>query len=90
MTGCCYEANDTDRSGAGDETTRSDHVGAMAKEITWYQAAAIIDISCRQMRRWKGYIAPAISFLPKSWRSGGGKALNAGGAGAENGAASSR
>ena len=28
---------------------------AMAKEITWYQAAEIIGISCRQMRRWKGY-----------------------------------
>lgn len=28
---------------------------AMAKEITWYQAAEIIGISCRQLRRWKGY-----------------------------------
>ena len=27
---------------------------AMAKKITWYQAAEIIGISCRQMSRWKG------------------------------------
>jgi len=26
---------------------------AMSKEITWWQAAEIIGISCRQMRRWK-------------------------------------
>jgi transposase len=26
---------------------------AMSKEITWFQAAKIIGISCRQMRRWK-------------------------------------
>jgi transposase len=26
---------------------------AMSKEITWYQAAEIIGVSCRQMRRWK-------------------------------------
>ena len=26
---------------------------AMSKEITWFQAAEIIGISCRQMRRWK-------------------------------------
>ena len=25
---------------------------AMAKRITWWQAAEIIGISCRQMRRW--------------------------------------
>src|SRR5256885_16695372 len=27
---------------------------AMAKRITWWQAAEIIGISCRQMRRWQG------------------------------------
>src|SRR5260370_37534149 len=27
---------------------------AMAKKITWWQAAAIIGISDRQMRRWRG------------------------------------
>src|SRR5260370_36449233 len=27
---------------------------AMAKRITWWQAAEIIGISCRQMRRWAG------------------------------------
>ena len=26
---------------------------AMAKKITWWQAAEIIGISCRQMRRWR-------------------------------------
>src|SRR5215213_3675489 len=26
---------------------------AMARKITWYEAAEIIGISCRQMRRWK-------------------------------------
>jgi transposase len=26
---------------------------AMAKRITWFQAAEILNISCRQMRRWK-------------------------------------
>src|SRR5467141_1660708 len=26
---------------------------AMAKRITWYQAAEILGISCRQMQRWK-------------------------------------
>ena len=26
---------------------------AMAKRITWWQAAEIIGISCRQMRRWQ-------------------------------------
>ena len=26
---------------------------AMAKRITWYQAAEILGISCRQMHRWK-------------------------------------
>src|SRR5436190_3126157 len=26
---------------------------AMAKRITWYQAAEILGISCRQMLRWK-------------------------------------
>ena len=26
---------------------------AMSKEITWYQAAEIVGISCRQMQRWK-------------------------------------
>jgi hypothetical protein len=25
---------------------------AMAKRITWYQAAEILGISCRQMQRW--------------------------------------
>ena len=26
---------------------------AMAKRITWFQAAEILGISCRQMQRWK-------------------------------------
>ena len=26
---------------------------AMAKRITWYQAAEILGISCRQMQRWQ-------------------------------------
>jgi len=26
---------------------------AMAKRITWYQAAEILGISCRQVQRWK-------------------------------------
>ena len=34
------------RSGAGDESTRSDYA-AMSGEIAWFQAAEIIGISCR-------------------------------------------
>src|SRR5438132_2639211 len=41
------------RDGAGDESTGSDFAGAMAKRITWWQAAEIIGISDRQMRRWR-------------------------------------
>src|SRR5260370_40900508 len=41
------------RSGAGDESTGSDFLRAMAKRITWWQAAEIIGISDRQMRRWR-------------------------------------
>src|SRR6266403_1251719 len=39
------------RDGADDEGTGSDF-RAMAKKITWWQAAEIIGISDRQMRRW--------------------------------------
>jgi len=40
------------RDGAGNESTRS-HLTAMAKKITWWQAAEIMGISDRQMRRWR-------------------------------------
>src|SRR5208337_4263851 len=40
-----------DRLGAGDESPRGDFAGD--KEITWWQAAEIIGISDRSMRRWK-------------------------------------
>src|SRR5260370_25933829 len=40
-------------SGAGDESPGSDFLRAMAKRITWWQAAEIIGISDRQMRRWR-------------------------------------
>ena len=39
------------RDGADDEGTGSDFAGP-AKKITWWQAAEIIGISDRQMRRW--------------------------------------
>src|ERR1700758_2235970 len=52
MTGCGHEAAEPGRSGAGDETTGR-NVTMMAKRITWYQAAEILGISCRQMQRWK-------------------------------------
>ena len=39
------------RDGAGNESTGSDLAGH-AKKITWWQAAEIIGISDRQMRRW--------------------------------------
>ena len=32
---------------------------AMAKKITWWQAAEIIGISDRQMRRWQGALRGA-------------------------------
>ena len=47
-----YEALLAGRSGADDESTRSNHAGH-GRKITWYEAAEIIGISCRQMRRWK-------------------------------------
>ena len=40
------------RRGAGDEGTGSDF-RAMAKRITWWQAAEILGITDRQMRRWR-------------------------------------
>src|SRR5438445_4735885 len=40
------------RDGAGDESTGSD-LRAMARKITWWQAAEIIGISDRHMRRWR-------------------------------------
>jgi hypothetical protein len=52
---------------------------AMAKRITWFQAAEILGISCRQMQRWhtrfehEGYGGPlhkAFSFkMLKEFRS---------------------
>jgi len=47
-----HEALLRGRSGADDESTRV-IMRAMARKITWYEAAEIIGISCRQMRRWK-------------------------------------
>ena len=52
MTGCSHEADERSRSGAGDETTGR-MLRAMAKQISWFQAAEILGISCRQMQRWK-------------------------------------
>ena len=40
------------RSGAGDESAGSDFAG-MAKKITWWQAAEILGLSDRSMRRWR-------------------------------------
>jgi hypothetical protein len=40
------------RLGADDENSRG-HFAGDAKEITWWQAAEIIGISDRSMRRWK-------------------------------------
>jgi transposase len=42
----------SDRRGAGDEGAGSDFAG-VAKRITWWQAAEIIGISDRHMRRWR-------------------------------------
>ena len=48
---------------------------AMAKRITWFQAAEILGISCRQMQRWKTRFEhegmrdcsiAAAAFLPRS------------------------
>ena len=48
---------------------------AMAKKITWYQAAEILGISCRQMQRWKtrfhhegyeGLFDGGAEYLPRS------------------------
>src|ERR1700688_2964104 len=40
------------RDGAGNESTGSDFAGA-GEEVTWWQAAEIIGISDRHMRRWR-------------------------------------
>ena len=48
MPGRGNEAEHRGRLGAGEVMLR-----AMAKRITWWQAAEIIGISCRQMRRWQ-------------------------------------
>ena len=42
-----------DRDGAGDESTGSDVTGD-GKKITWWQAAEILGISDRHMRRIRG------------------------------------
>jgi hypothetical protein len=45
------------RDGGGDESAGSDI--AMAKKIKWWQAAEIIGISDRQIRRRRGRYQPA-------------------------------
>jgi hypothetical protein len=39
---------------------------AMAKKITWWQAAEIIGISDRQMRRW--HTSAAVRSSTRNWR----------------------
>ena len=47
---------------------------AMGKRITWWQAAEILGISDRQMRRWKrryeeqGYDGLYVSCFSRKWR----------------------
>jgi hypothetical protein len=52
MTRCGHVATERSRSGAGDETTGR-HVAGDGQTDHLVQAAEILNISCRQMQRWK-------------------------------------
>ena len=52
MTRCGHEADERSRRGAAMKL-QDFMLQAMAKRITWFEAAEIIGISCRQMQRWK-------------------------------------
>src|SRR6266404_976163 len=52
MTGCCHEATEEGRSGAGDETTRR-HVTSDGQADHLVSGSRDSGISCRQMGPWK-------------------------------------